>query len=202
MEDYDPPTPGYDPPTWQQKLEFKRSSFRPQEKQAYEEQLVAMDMKRFLAPFSLKGCAVPYKITRERTRFLYARYKSRLRELKYIEDCWVEHMNEGKLNLPASPLPSFPGQDPKIWNSPRGFTDMGGRGPDPEGFFPTWDAQLDAARASQIAAVRALDDDPSLACPPPPKQSARERLYSRLQDQILSKELPKSREQTACKQCW
>ena len=198
MEDYDPPSPGYDPPTWQQKLEFQRSSFRPLEKQAYEEQLVAMDLKRFIVPFSRRGCAVPYKIERKRMAFLYARYRSRLRELKYVEDCWVERMNEGKLALPASPLPSFPGQDPSVWSHPKGYTDLGGSRPESEGFFPTWDARVKTARNSQMAAIREFQDWPH---PTPPKKSALQIHHDKIRNQVLAC-TPKSKEQAECRQCW
>lgn len=198
MEDYNPPSPGYDPPTWQQKLEFQRSSFRPLEKQPYEEQLAAMDLKHFLVPFSRRGCTVPYKIECKRMAFLYVRYRSRLRELKYVEDCWVERMNEGKLALPPSPLPSFLGQDPSMWSNAKEYTDLGGVGPQAEGFFPTWGARVETARKNQMAAIREFRDWPH---PMPPRKSALEIHHNKIKSQVLAC-TPKSKEQAECQQCW
>jgi len=176
MEDYDPPTPGYDPPTWQHKLQFQRSSFRPLEKQPYEEQLEPMDLKRFIVPFARKCCAVPYKLENHRMKWLYARYRSRLRELKYIEDCLVEQMNVGKLNLPASPLPSQPGRNPLMLpnKNTKQDTDLGGRPPEPEGYWPTWDQRLEAARKSQMEAIRELHGNPEYECPKPRRKTSLE----------------------------
>jgi len=181
MEDYDPPTPGYDPPTWQQKLEFQRSSFRPLEKQPYEEQLEPMDLKRFIAPFARKCCAVPYKLEDRRMRWLYARYKSRLRELKYIEDCLVEEMNIGKLTLPASPLPSQPGQNLLLLQKKNQFTDLGGGPPEPEGYWPTWDQRVEAARANRVEAIREVHGNPEYECPKPRRKSSLELLHDKIE---------------------
>jgi hypothetical protein len=202
VEDYDPPTLGYDPPTWQQKLEFQRSSFRPLEKQAYEEQLVPMDLKRFIAPFAQKCVGIPYKIENNRMKWLYARYRSRLRELKYIEDCWVEKMNVGKLALPASPLPSMPGQNPTLLKNPKLYTDLGGRPLEPKGYWPTWDQRLETARASQIEAIRGIHGNPDYACPRPPKKTSIQLLHEKI-DAICMKQLPKNPIQKACTNgCW
>lgn len=201
-EDYDPITPGYDPPTWQQKLEFQRSSFRPLEKQPQEEQLEAMDLKRFTAPFARKCVAIPYKIENRRMKWLYARYRSRLRELKYTEDCWVERMNVGKMNLPASPLPSFPGQNPALLKSPNAYTDLGGRPPEPESIYPTWEQQLETSRASQLEAIRGVRGNPDYACPPPPKKTSLQLLHQKI-DAICMRQLPKTPIQKACNNgCW
>lgn len=202
MEDYDPPTPGYDPPTWQQKLEFQRSSFRPLDKQPYEEQLVPMDLKRFSAPFARKCVAIPYKIENKRLKWLYARYRSRLRELKYLEDCWVERINVGKLTLPVSPLPSFPGQNSQLLKNPKSYTDLGGRAPEPEGYWPTWDQRLEMARTSQLDSIREVRGNHDYACPKPPKKTSLQLHYEKI-DAICMKQLPKNPIQKACTNgCW
>lgn len=201
MEDYDPPTPGYDPPTFQQKLEFQRSSFRPLEKQPYEEQLVPMDLKRFIVPFARKCCAVPYKIENKRMKWLYARYRSRLKELKYLEDCLVERMNIGKLTLPASPLPSIPGQNPLLLKKPNQYTDLGGSPLEPEGYWPTWDQRLETARASQMEAMREVHGNPDYICPKPSKKTSLQLHLEKI-NAIALRQTGKTPTQAACNQCW
>ena len=201
MEDYDPPTPGYDPPTWQQKLEFQRSSFRPLEKQPYEEQLVPQDLKRFIAPFAQRCVTIPYKIVNERMKWLYNIYRSRLRELKYIEDCCVEQMNEGKLTLPPSPLPSFLGQNPALLKKPYAYTDLGGRAPEPEGYWPTWEQRLETARASQLEAIREVRGNLENQCPKPPKKTSLQLHHEKI-EAICLRQLPKNPLKACNNGCW
>jgi hypothetical protein len=187
MEEYNPPNPGYDPSTWKQKLEFQRNSFRVEEKEPYRKQPVCMDTKIFMVPFMAKCCAIPWKIPRERIQILYARYRYQMRELKYIEDCFVERMNAGKMNLPASPLPSFPGQDQRLLNKPEQYTDKGGRFTIPQEESPQWEARLVTSRDSQQKALLQLLEDPNLH-PKPPKQSEVEKKFTKILEQIAAEQ--------------
>jgi len=187
MEEYNPPNPGYDPSTWKQKLEFQRNSFRLEEKEPYREQPVCMDTKIFMVPFMAICCAIPWKIPRERIQILYARYRYQMRELKYIEDCFVERMNAGKMNLPASPLPSFRGRDQRLLNKPEQYTDKGGRFTIPQEESPQWEARLVTSRDSQQKALLQLLEDPNLH-PKPPKQSEVEKKFTKILEQIAAEQ--------------
>jgi len=172
MEDYDPTTHRYDTPTWQKKKEFQQSSFCPLEKQPYEEQLEPVDLKRFIAPFARKCCAVPYKIENERMKWLYTRYRIQLKELKFIEDCWMEKINVGKLAPPSNPLPSILGQNPFLLEKPNQYTDLGGKPLEEEEYWSIWDQSLKIARANQMEAMRRLYENLKYEYPKPPKVSS------------------------------
>nr|PNR30746.1 hypothetical protein PHYPA_027062 [Physcomitrium patens] len=65
-------------------------------------------------------------------------------------------MNKGKLNLPPSPLPSFPGYNPLLWNNPKEFTDLGSKESKVEDYWPTWDKRLEMSRTNQINATQKI----------------------------------------------